>query len=155
KAGGVWICSAGQLIKFNEGEKPVTLGTFSEAKPEPTVLFESSRAGIWLGTMDHGLFHYDGVHFENVPISDQSVTSLAEDREGNIWAGTASGGLNRLCPRAVELKSVETGLPFGTVQSLCEEPTGTTWATTQNGLLLRGNNGAWETVSADATWPGG
>src|SRR5262249_41146123 len=102
-----------------------------------------------------GLFHYNGEHFETVPTSDQNITCLAEDREGNIWAGTDSGGLDRLRPRVVELETEDTGLPSGTAQSLCEETNGTIWMTTRNGWLLRGKIGAWENISTNASWPGG
>jgi signal transduction histidine kinase/ligand-binding sensor domain-containing protein len=155
--GGIWICSGGELLKFTEGKKVENLGAFApkEADIEPTVLFEDHHGGIWIGTSDNGLFHYDGAHFENVPVSDHGISCLTEDHENNIWVGTESGGLNRLRLRVIDLESEQTGLPFGTIQSLCQETNGVIWATTQNGLLMRGKSGAWETISTNADWPGG
>lgn len=153
--GGVWICSSNRLFKFDEEKKMREVGAFKSSDANPGILFADRDGGVWMGASDNGLSHFDGKHFENIPIADQKITSIAEDREGNIWVGTDSGGLNRLRPRVVELQTAETGLPFGTVQSLCETTNGEIWATTQNGLLLRGKNDAWEIVSTNADYPGG
>ena len=153
-AGGVWICYGGQLGKYDEGK---ALENLPAANPlptnsEPTALIEDRQGGVWIGTAQHGLFHYNGSDFESVPTSDQSITCLSLDREDNIWVGTASDGLNRVRPRVVEL---ETGLPSGTMLSLCEGADKTLWAATQNGLLVCRKEGRWQTVSTNGTWPGG
>jgi len=153
--GGVWIFSHDKLMRFVEGKPLETIGSFSNADAEPTVVFEDRRGRVWLGTQNNGLFHYDGLRFEKVPVSDQWITSLAEDREGNLWAGTESGGLDRVCPRGIGLETAGTGLPSGTVQSICETADGSVWAATQNGLLLRKKDGVWDTISTNADWPGG
>jgi len=157
KDGGIWICSGNQLLKYHEGGKLESHGTFKTRQPgtEPTALLEDQHQGIWIGTADSGLFHYDGGDFENIPVSDEQITSLTEDREGNIWAGTESGGLNRLRPRVVDLETAETGLPGGTLQSLCQAADGTVWATTPNGLLLRQDRSRWKILSTNTDWPGG
>ena len=57
---------------------------------------------IWLGTQD-GLNKFDGLNFtiyKNDPnvrtsISDNFITSIAEDYNGHLCIGTRSGGLNR------------------------------------------------------------
>jgi len=154
--GGIWICSDHQLIKFSVGKSPENCGTFEpkNADAEPSVLLEDHEGGVWIGTSDSGLFHYDGSHFENIPTSGDRITSLTQDREGNIWAGTGNCGLDRIRPRTVELETAETGLPSGTVESLSEDVHGV-WSTTQNGLLLRCQNGVWSTISANPKWPGG
>src|SRR5581483_11266487 len=111
--GGVWICSGGILMRFDEGKPLEKLGTFSDGPVTPDVLFEDHAGGLWLGTGDNGLFHYDGAHFAPVPCSGSWITSITEDREGNVWVGTESGGLDRLRPRAVKLETAETGLLTG------------------------------------------
>jgi ligand-binding sensor domain-containing protein/signal transduction histidine kinase len=155
--GGVWICAGGQLSRFKQGGKLKHLGTFKPDQPaaEPTMLLEDHNGDVWIGTSTSGLFHYDGVDFDRIATSHGAITSLVEDREGNIWAGTAGGGLNRIVPRAVNLETTESGLPFPGVQSICEDSHGAVWATTQDGLLIRHGDGGWNIVSTNTDWPGG
>jgi signal transduction histidine kinase/sugar lactone lactonase YvrE len=80
---------------------------------------------------------------------------LTEDREGNLWAGTGGGGLNRLRPRVVAFESERTGLPFETMRSLCEDPAGAVWAVSHNGLVWRWQNEAWQAVPSRGAWPEG
>jgi ligand-binding sensor domain-containing protein len=66
-------------------------------------ILQDSKGFLWFGTKD-GLNRYDGYSFrvyQNSPvdsnsISDNYITALAEDKSGNIWAGTLGGKLNRL-----------------------------------------------------------
>jgi ligand-binding sensor domain-containing protein/signal transduction histidine kinase len=157
RSGGIWICCGEQLLKYEADGTLHDHGTYRPRQPglAPTVLIEDSKGGVWIGTGDNGLYHYDGSTFESVATSDLRITSVAEDRKGNMWVGTLAGGLNRIRPQVVELATVETGLPFAAVQSVTEDRQGDIWATTQNGLLVRQQDGAWSTVSSDAKWPGG
>lgn len=118
-------------------------------------MLEDHSGAVWIGTSSSGLFRFSDGRFENVPTSHREILSLLEDREGNLWAGTGGGGLNRIRPRAVNLETAETGLPFETVQSLCEDSAGLLWATTQNGLLACRKDTGWNTISSSPNWPGG
>jgi len=153
--GGIWICWRSQLAKY-DGEKMEIVGTYTPENPDavPTVLLEDHRGGVWVGTSDSGLFHYNGSGFESVHTSHPVILSLLEDTEGNIWVGTGGGGLNRIQPRVVMLEGKESGLPFVALQSICEDPGGTIWGVTQNHLLVTQTNGRWNTVSTNEGWLG-
>ncbi len=66
------------------------------------VIMKCSQGFMWFGTRD-GLNKYDGYTFTvykpepNNPysLSDNTITALLESRDGSIWIGTGSGGLNR------------------------------------------------------------
>lgn len=62
-----------------------------------------------------------------------AVHCLLEDREGNVWIGTA-GGLDRFRPR--DLRQVELGRNLGSVGVAAAEG-GQVWATTELGGLVR------------------
>ncbi len=155
--GGIWLCFDGKLCHYAEGSPLQQKGVvpWNAGRTEPTVVFEDRDRGVWIGTSDNGLFHYDGTRIESVPTSDPEITRIIQDREGNVWVGTASGGLNRICPRVVSLETPDTGLPSAIVQSICEDSSGTIWITDQNGQLARRQGTSWEILSDKPNWPGG
>ena len=65
------------------------------------VIFQDSFGFMWFGTRN-GLVRYDGYKFkiyqpENSPssISGRVITSIHEDKNGNLWIGTDHNGLNK------------------------------------------------------------
>jgi len=70
------------------------------------VIFQDSRGFLWFGTED-GLNRYDGYTFKTYKpdpdapnsLSDRWITSIIEDKEGNLWIATRLGGLNHYDPR--------------------------------------------------------
>lgn len=61
-------------------------------------IFKDSRKFIWIGT-ENGLYRYDGTNVDVLQhdvagphsLPDNIVVSIAEDRQGYIWAGTLQG----------------------------------------------------------------
>jgi signal transduction histidine kinase/streptogramin lyase len=99
------------------------------------------------------LYRHDESGFEPIQTAHEEILGLAEDREGNLWVGTAGGGLDRLRRRAVALEGLESGLPFASVQSICEDADGTIWAATQSGELARRTGRRWTPLPASENWP--
>jgi signal transduction histidine kinase/ligand-binding sensor domain-containing protein len=155
RAGGIWICSEGKLLHFDEGKPVAVRGEFAAVGTEATALFEDREGAVWIGTADAGLIHYDGAGFARVKTSDMRIAGISGDRKGNLWVGTVGGGLNQIRPRLVTLEADQAGLTTGVVQSLAEDKTGALWATTQSGLLLHRAEDRWQTISAGPKWPGG
>jgi signal transduction histidine kinase/ligand-binding sensor domain-containing protein/CheY-like chemotaxis protein len=66
-------------------------------------VFQDHLGFLWFGTED-GLNRYDGYKFtvyrsesdNPTSLSNGFITSLAEDKDGRLWAGTYGGGLNHL-----------------------------------------------------------
>lgn len=70
-----------------------------------TALLVDRRERLWVGTRGGGLNLFDRVrktfrHFPGGP--KQTITSLGDDRAGNIWIGTEEEGLYRLAEGQVE-----------------------------------------------------
>lgn len=66
-------------------------------------IFQDIRGFLWFGT-HIGLLVYDGYHIDQyspnaqdkTAISDYNVSSIAEDRDGNLWIGTMDSGISLL-----------------------------------------------------------
>jgi signal transduction histidine kinase/ligand-binding sensor domain-containing protein len=157
RGGGIWIAGGDQLMRWQEGDRlrivarlPVTSGTL-----RPTRLWEDRDGAVWIGSMSHGLFRYDGSSVQAVETSHGRIKTIAQDREGSVWVGTDGGGLNRLRPQVLELLGKEAGLPFDTVRSTCEDAEGGIWVVTQSGNLARlGADRRWRVLTEADGWGG-
>lgn len=69
-------------------------------------IYPDKSGDIWISTIDHGVYRYDGATFTNYQQSEASsleehsvnffgIQSMLEDSQGNMWFG-CSGGLFRL-----------------------------------------------------------
>lgn len=102
-------------------------------------LLHDTRGNLWIGTGGQGLWRMrlesatQGPTVEKVTsltgFSADGVTSLLEDREGNIWAATLDG-LNRLTPR-----KVTPVMNLGPVNGVEVTPDGSVWVGTVDGLI--------------------
>lgn len=119
-------------------ERPTVDETYTE---NDGIRFVARRraGGRWVAA-DTGLYVWDKGTFDrfinerNLPGS--GPTTAAEDHEGNLWIGTAPGGLLQLPPPS-PLTVIGAGeqfdLPFGTIPSAA----GGTWVLTGAGKLRR------------------
>lgn len=57
--------------------------------------FADSKGTLWFGSMAGGVYRFDGTGFAHITeadgLSDNNVCAIAEDRDGNLWFGTAKG----------------------------------------------------------------
>jgi len=122
---------------------------------------------LWVGSRE-GLFRYDGYEpmaFLPNPgnpdaISDSDIRCLYEDREGTLWAGTYSGGLNRFdapSGRFVRYRhdSADPGsISDDSVLAIAEGPENRLWVATEGGLSqLDRSTGRFEHFGHDVADP--
>jgi signal transduction histidine kinase/ligand-binding sensor domain-containing protein/DNA-binding response OmpR family regulator len=108
---------------------------------------QDSKGFLWLGTWS-GLACYDGYKiriFQQDPgnpnsLQSDQVTSLLEDREGNLWVGTVNAGFHRF-DRATERfvnfrfqPDNDNSLSDNDVWGLFEDSKGYIWIGTKKGL---------------------
>jgi signal transduction histidine kinase/ligand-binding sensor domain-containing protein len=109
-------------------------------------VFKDSRNLMWIGTAN-GLFRYDGTntHYERhqpgdtTSIPNNTVVSIAEDRDGNIWLGTL-GGVACMNPYSFKCKVYthqSHTLPDGNFDNkILTGPEGEVWTGNSGGLYL-------------------
>jgi len=98
-----------------------------------TTLLADINGVIWIGTT-RGLIKYrDGrqtLYTSAQGLSDEFITALSQDREGNLWIGTASGGLCKLAGEMIVSFTRAEGLPDQNVGWLIEDRQGRIYAST-------------------------
>jgi len=152
-AGEWWFLTNGTLFRFaatndirNLGhQKP--LATYDHrdglASDQPFHIFEDSRNDLWISTqLPSGLSRwsrssgqfYSFAVTDGFP-SDKTVSSFAEDKQGNLWFGFYDGGLVRYTGgRFTEFKAAD-GAPNGLITSLYLDQAGKLWiGSSQEGL---------------------
>lgn len=134
--GTVWVGTrdAG-LFRISGGQVSVIADGLPDAKVN--CLLPGRDGALWIGT-DNGVVRWGGGTLRSVAVGRSQrrlqVLALAEDRDGNLWAGTHSSGLLRVNDRGVT--SLATG-PSGAndaVTSVFEDREGSLWIGTAGGL---------------------
>lgn len=119
RSGKVTLHTAGAYQAFNPPE-----GT----PGKPITTFAQDGAGnIWLGTLDEGVYYYDGKRMHNLNmddnnLADNNIYAIAVEAGGAVWLGS-DGGLMQLTPGkdgayAVTPISMKNGLPDNIVRDI-------------------------------------
>jgi ligand-binding sensor domain-containing protein/serine phosphatase RsbU (regulator of sigma subunit) len=157
KMGNIWFGTQ-EGVSCYDG-KSFTTYTTAQGLANNTVwcITEDKAGNIWLGTQGGGISCYDGrqksggflgepVHwFTNYTtaqgLADNTVLSIMEDRNANIWFGTNGGGVSCYNPSITKTGSkiftnytTAEGLAHNTVTSIAEDKTGTIWFGTRGGV---------------------
>ena len=102
----------------------------------PQRLLRDRDGGLWIGTLEHGLLHFqDGTWSEFAQtngLSSNLITALFEDREGNIWVGTTNG-LDRFNEPAASTISSSQRLVTPALSVLAAQD-GSLWIASYGGL---------------------
>jgi signal transduction histidine kinase/CheY-like chemotaxis protein/ligand-binding sensor domain-containing protein len=116
----------------------------------PNCIIQDSRGFIWIGTAD-GLNRYDGYKFkifrndvkDTTSIGNNYIQDIVEDNDGNIWAATIGGGLNKFdrntnrFHRYVHNEKDKNSISSNFVSKVALDRSGKLWVATQkSGLNL-------------------
>jgi diguanylate cyclase (GGDEF)-like protein len=124
---------------------------YGTAKGLPTnrithALFEDHEGSLWVGLLDAGVVQLREGKFavfgQPEGLSGNYVGNVLEARDGTMWIGSDSNGLNHLFPDGrVEIWNQSRGLPNQAVYSLLQSRDGSLWIGFRRGALARIHDG--------------
>lgn len=124
-------CACGQTLTLQQFDHK-SWGAREQAPLETSVFAQDGDGILWLGSINGGLFSFDGLHFEPFvnqgykPDFSAGILSLASSRDGSLWVGFATGGIAEL--RHHELARYfgkQEGLPSVSTRQILQSPDGT------------------------------
>ena len=137
-----------KLYRYQESirDYEVVEGTdFQAFRNQYTHLHQGQRSElIWVGTQSAGIYQWNikentlvpfAGPFADLKLNSPRVLCSYEDRQGNLWVGTADG-LHKidLVANSVLVYSKENGLPNNFINGLLSEGDSCLWVSTDNGL---------------------
>ena len=144
----LWVGTDNGIVKWNGNEiteagLPASLNRF-----QALAIVRDRDANTWVGTDSRGLLRVNSLGVASMEESDsKAVTALFEDREGNIWIGSANG-LERLRDSAFVTYSSPEGLPTDGSNPVFVDAANRTWFAPVDGGLWWMKDGKHESVHA-------
>lgn len=123
------------LHRFDEGRfVPVDVQTSAEVFEDPTAIVPATAGGVWAGTFWGTLARIvNGREVERIGATT-GTRSLLVDREGNLWRGTRTAGIEVFSGTNVLRYSTANGLSHDNVYCFAQDQSGAVWAGTEDGL---------------------
>ncbi|GAB2502064.1 two-component regulator propeller domain-containing protein [Arenimonas alkanexedens] len=139
REGSLWVGTNAGLMRF--ADTPfITIDSHQGLADDYVRAMLQTREGELLIGTSRGLDRWRDEVVTNTPaLASDSVLSLAQDRNGDIWIGTYSTGLLRWRDDQVleRLTSTDGMLPSNQVRAVHEGRDGTLWIGTARGLMRR------------------
>jgi signal transduction histidine kinase/ligand-binding sensor domain-containing protein len=135
--GGILIAKHSGITKLKNG-KAEAYPLPNELPFPPHRLLRDRNGGLWIGALrDSGLLHIHEGRTDQFTqaegLSSESVNSLFEDREGNIWVATIEG-LDRFRDFAIPTFSDQQGFSSRGLFSILAARDGSLWLGASNGV---------------------
>jgi len=135
RKGNIWIASWQGVFRYDG--KSFTNITMKVSCARFFSVLEDRKGNFWFASIGSGVYYYDGKSFRNFTTKDglvnNEVTSIYEDKTGNIWFG-ADRGASRYDGRSFRNYRMNGG-----VSSIIEDKTGRFWfGTTGNTTIYDG-----------------
>ncbi len=95
---------------------------------------------LWVVTLD-GMARFDGVRFttfnksNTTGIVSNRFSGMVQDRNGDLWLSTESGGLTRYHGGTFRSFGPEDGIPAGTVRGIVRASAGGIWVLSEESIL--------------------
>lgn len=126
-------------------------------KARATAILKDRTGTLWIGAAGHGMLRFDAGRGLNITapdvLPDDTVSTLFEDRQHNIWVGMLDG-LVRFSATAFRTVTSREGLKDDNVSSVYEDHEGTLWMVTLSGGIYTFSDGRATPFHIPAAAPG-
>ena len=130
------------LIYSSTSNKFITISEFKPIKARIRCFYEDSKKNIW-ACSDNGLYRYSlrnraqkSYHSSDNGLTDNVVRSIMEDRNGNLWVGTLSGGLCIFNPDFKCIRYYPTGDDLYGINQIYKDSKNRIWIGTRSNLIV-------------------
>jgi ligand-binding sensor domain-containing protein/signal transduction histidine kinase len=140
RGGQIWIGAAGLgVLQFtNNRFLPVADDSPDDPLKDPHCLLVDFRGRLWVGAGDDLVLCREGDHWRRYRIPHNQargyISSLAEEADGTVWAGSANGGLLQFKNGKFATIPANSGLAGDRINSLLVDHDGRLWVGTDAGL---------------------
>jgi len=140
RQGNMWLGVAGAGVFERLGEKllPITNIPEKPSLEDPHCLLVDRTGRLWVGAGEDFVYcrEDDRWHRYRIPQHQAKpfVTTLAEEPDGTIWAGSAGGGLFQFSEGKFAAVPAGSGLAGNLVETLLTDREGKLWVGTDEGL---------------------
>ena len=132
--GNLWFATRDSVVRYNGTS---FIPKLIEGAGE---MFIDSKGSLWVGTLDNGLYKYDGKEWtqytsENDGLGSDQITWILETRDGNIWFGFEKDGICRYDKKSFRNFTINDGLLSEMVEVAHEDGKGDLWLGTAKGVM--------------------
>ena len=142
RQGNMWVGATGVgVFEYHDGAFiPLEDSAIRELLQDPHCILVDKAGQIWIGAGDDFVLCRDGHQWRpyRIPrhLARSYVSSLAEQPDGSVWAGSTSEGLFEFKDRNMTAINASSGLSDNSVETLLADRDGNLWAGTDTGLNL-------------------
>ena len=132
----LYIGVKNQIFRYDsENDLFIPYRQLPRSDDEVSCLHETKQT-MWIGTTGNGVYRMEMESGEIVhPILKGNITSIYEDRDGELWIGSWEDGLHHILQNGkIETLSQSSGLSSDFVRACCEDNIGNIWIGTSRGL---------------------
>lgn len=140
QAGQMWmgVKGAGVFKYANDQFVPVTGDSLEDPLKDSHCLLQDKLGRMWIGAGEDSVLYQDGDRWHRYRIprnqAKSHISSLAEESDGTVWAGSAGGGLIQFKDGKSTPVPADSGLAGNLIYSLLADREGRLWVGTDSGL---------------------
>ena len=118
----------------NDRFEPIDVAASNGGYPLPTAMAPAPSGGVWAGTFYGSLLRIDRGRIVERIGAEAGTRALFIDRDGVLWRGTRTAGVERIAGTNVVRFTTNEGLSFNNVYCFAQDRDGAVWAGTEEGL---------------------